>query len=158
MKNTKKLLGIIALAIIALTMTTCEDVIETLARLKNGTYTLSPRPQGRAGNGSWASIYVSKVEVDNGYITIFFENHATENNGYGGSSTIYWTEGTATLFDYNDESISKKNTYHHAHNNSNIVYIIFNRIDSKRLKLTSNHTNTNERITFSSILLGSPDS
>ncbi|ULQ59261.1 CsgG/HfaB family protein [Brucepastera parasyntrophica] len=121
------------------------------SKLQNGMYTLMPRPRGRL-NGVWEDIYISRIEVDNEYITIFFENKETAGDGYGRIGSVNWDAGYATLIDLDRPSVYKKNTGRTGKNNGYIVSCVFQRIDGKRLRMENR-----QGIIFTEITLGNPD-
>jgi len=80
MKYSRTLFVIITAVVLALAITACDEVAESIAsaKLHNGTYTLDPRPGATTGvGGVLNNIYVSKVQVDNQFIRIYFHDNAT---------------------------------------------------------------------------------
>ncbi|MDR3019824.1 MAG: hypothetical protein LBU66_02850 [Treponema sp.] len=151
MKLTK-IIGITVLVTaigFALTLTGCEEIIDELI-LKNGTYTLSPRPQGEQ-DGFPEDIYISKVVVSDNYIRFNFENSETGSVGYGDSPAADWGKNLATLTNNNKKS-EKVKSISSRDQGGNVSMCSFPRIDSKRLKLENE-----EGIVFSLIRLDSPD-
>ncbi|QQO07652.1 CsgG/HfaB family protein [Breznakiella homolactica] len=119
--------------------------------LNNGTYTLTPRPRGRL-NGVWQDIYISRVEVDDEYMTIFFENKESAGDGYGRSGTVNWDRGSATIIDLDKPNVYGKNTGRTGRNNGSVVSCVFERIDGRRFRLENR-----QGIVFTEINLGAPD-
>jgi hypothetical protein len=100
--------------------------------LKNGIYTLNPRPRVRQAGGQWENIWISKVEVESKFITFYFDDKATgAGSGTGGSPTDWYT-GHTTLYNLDKPNVYVKNTgitgYY-------METIIFPRIDGKRFKM-----------------------
>ncbi|GHU49006.1 hypothetical protein FACS1894200_07050 [Spirochaetia bacterium] len=56
--------------------------------LKNGTYTFRPRPQAYQG-GKAISVYLVKVVVRSGYLTVYLVDNPTGNGNYGTPARIY---------------------------------------------------------------------
>jgi hypothetical protein len=119
--------------------------------LKNGTYTLMPRPRGRM-DGVWEDIYVSRIEVDSEYMTFYFENRETAGDGYGRSGIVNWDRDLATLTGLDKPNVYKKNTGRTGKNNGYVVSCVFPRIDGKRLRLENR-----QGIIFAEIVIGESD-
>ena len=119
--------------------------------LANGTYTLNPRPRGRL-DGVWQDIYVSRVEVDSEYITVFFENRESTGDGYGRSGRVNWDRDYATLSNLDNQAVYQRNTGNTGQGGGYVVSVVFPRISGARFKLENR-----QRIIFAEITLGEPD-
>jgi len=121
--------------------------------LKNGIYTLNPRPRVRQAGGQWEDMWITKVEVENRFITFYFDDRATgAGRGYGNSHYSDWYTGHVTLYNLDRPSNFVKSSgitgYY-------IETIIFPRIDAKRFKMETIAYGRDKA--FEEIILGEPD-
>ena len=97
------------------------------------------RPRGRQ-NGVWMDVYISKVVVDDEYLTFFFERTPTSlvDNGY--DATINWDHmhpfNHPLLTNLDDEDEVVRATGRTGHGSGNITSVIFPRIDTMRFRMT----------------------
>jgi hypothetical protein len=123
--------------------------------LKNGTYTLTPRPRARHEGGKWEDFYISKVEVESGFITFYFEDSSTSRLGYSSNVNSSRWSREVILTNIDKPNVFQKNSgWTHPGNSNYVESLIFPRIDSSRLKMEAT---AYEHIIFSEITLGEPD-
>jgi hypothetical protein len=153
MKN--RIIITVILALVLAFITSCSVILDEFLTLKNGTYTLDPRPQGRQ-NGVWQSIYVSKVVVDDKYISFYFEDSAEGGSGAGHWSVGgSWDKNTVELYDLYDATKYVKNSADGVRVGSGgIQYVVFPKeLDTKYYRMVV----TRISLEFEDISLGFRD-
>jgi len=125
--------------------------------LKNGTYTLNPRPRVRQAGGQWEDMWVTKVEVENRFITFYFDDRATgAGSGQIRHGLTDWHHSHVTLYNLDRPSVFVKGSGTTDNGNSNhLVSLIFPRLDAKRFKMETLAYGRDKA--FEEIILGEPD-
>jgi hypothetical protein len=101
--------------------------------LKNGIYTLNPRPRAREAGGTWCDQYVSKVEVENDFITFYFEDRLQGGSGYGGNVSRWRDQ--CYLIDLNRPTLRRKVSGNTDHNGWGLKTCIFPYVNSNRFRM-----------------------
>ena len=124
--------------------------------LKNGTYTLNPRPRVREAGGRWVDMWISKVEVETRFITFYFENvERGAGRGYGESSHNDWYTGNVALYNLDNENVYVMST---GITIARTIYpetVIFPRVNFNRFRMETKAYGRDKG--FEEIILGEPD-
>ena len=118
----------------------------------NGIYTLMPRPRGRL-DGVWQDIFISRIEVDGEYMTVFFEDRETAGSGYGRIGTTFWDKNDVTISDLDKPNVYTRNTGRTGEGGGYIVSVVFPRISSRHFRLENR-----QGVVFTEVTIGEPDS
>jgi TolB-like protein len=125
--------------------------------LRNGTYTLNPRPRVRTAGGQWLNMWISKVVVENRFITFYFESvERGAGSGFSGTSDHSdWYHTYVTLYNLDNENVYVTAT---GETTRNAIYpetIIFPRVNFNRFRMETRAYGRDKG--FEEIILGEPD-
>jgi hypothetical protein len=128
-----------------------DDVSEQQPPLKNGTYTMNPRPRVREAGGTWVNMWITKVVVEPKFITFYFDNRERgTGKGEGESADHDWATDRVTLYNLDNQNVFVKST-----GGDGTKYVVFPRIDCKRFKMETIAFGRDKGIEV--IILGEPD-
>jgi TolB-like protein len=104
--------------------------------LKNGIYTLNPRPRARQSGGTWEEMWISKVEVEDKFITFHFDDRATgSGSGYHGNRQDWYPGDGVTLYNLDNPNASVKASG--ITDDYRLRSLIFPHLNAKRFRLES---------------------
>jgi hypothetical protein len=108
----------------------------TTAGLKNGTYTLDPRPRARQAGGTWEDMWIVKVEVESSFITFYFDDRATgAGSGSHNNRQDWYPDNQVTLYNLDNPNAFVKASG--ITDDYRLRSLIFPHLNAKRFRLES---------------------